>query len=858
MGFEQFNNIYAILVNLAGLMVSLFQYVRKPRRVWIFTIVFSLSNLLSNYYWGVYVLVMGEYPGVSSALAYFGWNTGFLFVSCILYCMMSREEKHFFSPLSLIPIPLNLYQLKLYLAFGGIFNNIWQGFFATLAICMSLNSIIYYLKNRRKNAKVPYTSFVVAFYITMEYVMWTSSCYDWPSEWAYPYNYASVLDMLCYLLIPMAIIKTYKGLDDEVEEIVDSRLQRVFVPIYSMIVVFFCAGGYVLAMWMRDVLKISIDHIDETSDPYLVIAVMLFIISVVIVIFSIAIVFVVNLTQKSAESKKFREDKMIAEHSNAAKSEFLANMSHEIRTPINAVLGMNEMILKESLQARDALPDNRDKIKSVFSEICNYSGNIENAGKNLLAIINDILDLSKIEAGKLELVSTDYRLSSVLNDVSNMISFKAKSKKLEFHVDVDETMPDGLYGDEVRVRQIITNILNNAVKYTNKGSVHLSIKKGDKTDTEDGIMKDLIVIIRDTGIGIRREDLDKLFDKFQRVDLEKNSTVEGTGLGLAITKSLLDMMGGSISIESEYGSGSTFTVVIPQKIVSEEPIGDFKAKFEKSISSLKVKKEAFRAPDAHILVVDDTSMNLTVVRGLLRDTGVNIDTADSGSEAIDIAGQNLYDLILMDQRMPGMDGVTAMRKIKEGNGINAGTPFICLTADAVAGARDRYIAEGFNDYLTKPIDSQALKDTILRFLPEEKIEKKTDKKKLYDRDAARAFGGDDDKFYNDMLNAYVKESESKIPAIEKYYGEKNWKNYGAVVHALKSTSKMIGAMELSDIAARVEAASDVEDTDTIYNEHESMMKLYKEVVGSIKEHKGDASSQDVSGNNGVVLEFAPQ
>lgn len=868
--FEQFINISTIVLNLAGLMVSLFQYVRKPRKPWIYAIVFALSNLLSNYYWGIYVLVMGDDPNVSSMFAYFGWNVAFFILPFVLYFMRTEEEKRFFSPLCLIPIPINLYQLKLYLAYGGIFNNIWQNFFATLAICMSINSIVFYIKNRRKNARVPYVSYAVAFYITMEYTAWTASCFDWPSEFSDPYSYASFLDMLCYVLIPFAICKTYLAMDREDEDVVDRRRQNTFAPIYCVIVFILGAGGYLLALWMKRTLTINVGSVGKDSDPYIIIAIMLFVISVVIVLFSAAIVFVVNLMQKSEESKKFREEMFVAERSNIAKSEFLANMSHEIRTPINAVLGMNEMILKESIKARDDLPEEREEIRAVLSDICNYSGNIDSAGKSLLAIINDILDFSKIEAGRLELIDKEYELSSVLNDASNMIVFKAADKDIEFEVDVEDSTPDGLYGDEIRVRQIITNLLNNAVKYTDKGYVRLSVFSKKHVGGEAENMIDLVVRVEDSGIGIKKEDLGKLFNKFERVDLEKNSTVEGTGLGLAITKSLIDMMGGRISAESEYGKGSTFTVVMPQKIVSDEPIGDFKAKFEKSILSLKAEEETFSAPDTCILIVDDTKMNLTVAKGLLKDTDIDIDTALSGKEAIVLAERKKYDIILMDQRMPEMNGAEAMKRIRENGGINKDTPFICLTADAVAGARDKYLAEGFDDYLTKPIDSHELKEMIAGFLSDDKkINKKAERKpqeniqpeeknlKLFDDKAAGAYGEDKD-MYEELLDSYVLESESKIPSIEKYYREHNWRNYGAVVHALKSTSKMIGATDLSQIAARLEAAADAGDLGTIYSEHEPMLDLYKKVIGSIRAHKGDTLSKGTAAGNGVILEFAPK
>ena len=427
---------------------------------------------------------------------------------------------------------------------------------------------------------------------------------------------------------------------------------------------------------------------------------------------------VLKLLDAAEELRKAKEE---AERANRGKSDFLSNMSHEIRTPINAVLGMNEMILRESLSAVNKVPEDVNETRKIFAEISKHSGNIGSAGNNLLYLINDILDFSKIESGKMQLVEGDYKFSSVLNDVSNMIYFKAKGKGLEFSVDVDKNIPDGMHGDEVRVRQIITNILNNAVKYTNEGSVHLRVK-GEENTHLSGRIFNLTIIVSDTGIGIKEEDIGKLFNKFERVDLEKNSTVEGTGLGLAITRNLLSMMGGNIEVHSVYGEGSVFTIFLPQEIVSYEPVGDFRKKFDESIVAMEEYEESFHAPEAHVLIVDDTRMNLMVVQGLLKDTGLQIDTASSGAEAIKLANEKEYDLVLMDQRMPEMGGTEAMQHIKEESPFNKDIPFICLTADAISGAKERYMAEGFNDYLTKPIDYKALEKMLIKHLPLEKVE----------------------------------------------------------------------------------------------------------------------------------------
>ena len=408
-----------------------------------------------------------------------------------------------------------------------------------------------------------------------------------------------------------------------------------------------------------------------------------------------------NLDRRARESEKLREATRIAEHANVAKSEFLANMSHEIRTPINAVLGMNEMILRESSE----------------EAILGYARNVESAGNNLLALINDILDFSKIESGRMEITPAPYQFSSVLNDVSNMISFRAREKKLSFKVDADPTLPDELYGDEVRIKQVITNILNNAVKYTNEGTVALSVK-GEERQRDSIVLR---IEVKDTGIGIRKEDLSKLFRKFERVDLEQNNTVEGTGLGLAITRNLLNLMNGTVNVESTYGKGSTFTIKIPQKVVGEGRLGDFKVRFERVSDRVTEHDEAFRAPNAHILVVDDTRMNLVVIEGLLKRTEISVVTASSGEEALRKAKEDAFDLILLDQRMPHMDGTETLRRIRaQEDGFNRDTPVICLTADAVVGARERYLQEGFTDYLSKPVDSHALETALIKYLPPEK------------------------------------------------------------------------------------------------------------------------------------------
>ena len=577
-------------------------------------------------------------------------------------------------------------------------------------------------------------------------------------------------------------------------------------------------------------------------------------------------------------AEQLQKSKDEAERSNAAKSDFLANMSHEIRTPINAVLGMNEMILRESLQGRDILASEHADISEMFSYISVCAGNIDSAGNGLLSIINDILDFSKIEAGKLEIVESEYRLSSALNDMTNMIAFRAKDKGLEFRVDVDETLPDSLYGDEVRVRQVITNVLNNAVKYTKEGSVTLSVNRENIIEIKAGDQICLVVSVSDTGIGIKKEDFDKLFGKFERLDLQQNSTVEGTGLGLAISQRLLEMMGGSIKVESIYGRGSVFTIILPQKVVSTEPVGNFREKFEKSILGMQAYKEPFRAPEAHILIVDDTRMNLAVAVGLLKGSEIKIDTATSGPESINLARQNHYDLILMDQRMPEMDGSETLRYIHgQAEGINRETPIICLTADAISGARERYLAEGFTDYLSKPIDSLALARILIKYLPKELVipAEKTEYEKTSDNvesvftdndllSCQRAGGNttiglqycqNDKELYLSILCEYVKCSGQRLKDLQRCFETSDWKNYAVLVHALKSTSKTIGAVPLSETAAELESAANREYAVIIQSMHDSMMQTYSslaDTLGKILGITGPMSDDE------DILEFLPE
>ena len=400
-----------------------------------------------------------------------------------------------------------------------------------------------------------------------------------------------------------------------------------------------------------------------------------------------------------------------ANQANEAKSYFLSTMSHDIRTPMNAIIGMNEMILRDTHE----------------NDILMYAENIRAAGNTLLGIINDILDFSKIEARKMEIIDDDYNFASLLNDIVNMVQRKADEKHLTFILDVDKEIPKCLRGDELRIKQVIINILSNAVKYTKEGSVTFSIHSSKCVDSPDYVM--LHVSVKDTGIGIKKEDLDKLFVAFERIEEKKNRNIEGTGLGMAISQSFLNMMDSKIHVESEYGKGSEFSFDLKQKVVKWEPLGDFDAAFKSFLKERKKYMVSFVAPDARILVVDDNEINLKVFVNLLRQTKIQVDTAESGDTCITLFKHNFYNLIFLDHMMPDKDGIETIKEMKECKDTpNQNTPIICLTANAVSGMREMYINAGFDDYLTKPIDTGKLESMLIAYLPSDLV-KKIDKEK---------------------------------------------------------------------------------------------------------------------------------
>ena len=1125
MSIDFAENIVQLLTGLTALLLCLIRYISQKGKEWLLAVCFFVFFMVGNYYWTAYVMIRGESPVNTDTLTYLGWNAAFFVLLLLSIRMKSPEERRYFHPLMLLPIPLNIWQLTLYLPYGGAVNNVYQVTVLTAVACLSIQSICWYRKKKEQGAPRPYYAVASLLFVCFEFGMWTSSCFDgFVADLYYLFSFLCSASFLLLtwalyrtldsepvreaetaeelqgrkkkksrfnLLVPMIIIfflmvmmvmytsRTIQGVAvANVQEVGEDRItnvtaqlenylemtkgvlwvtadtvdfmsrngatteemhrflveesgkqQKTFDENYSglygyvqgeyldgmnweppegydptqrdwygaairgggestLVPPYLDAdtGGMVISVARMlsngtDVLSldVSTNHILEivenlqikekgfgfvvSEDGMLIVhqdesltgrnlneidgrrelmsrirtvqngtfeteqdgekytafvhqilgqwyAVILVsntelyeevwnqmavnvLISVVIFAF-ISFFYLLGYKNEQIYSRRIEEmraeeqrqafearalklEKEAADQANQAKSDFLAEMSHEIRTPINAVLGMNEMIIREAQQAGGGKAEaDADSMGRIHS----FARNIKSAGGNLLSVINDILDFSKIEAGKMNLMEAPYSLSSLLNDVGGMFSFRTKEKGLSFSMEADETLPDGLYGDKVRVRQVISNLLSNAVKYTNQGGIRLEIRKEDGPEEENGQTVHLMIAVHDTGIGIRQEDIGKLFTKFQRLDMKTNSTVEGTGLGLAISHSLLGMMGGSIEVKSRYGEGSSFIVHLPQKIVSDEPLGNFRARTETETRENEVYRERFHAPDARILVVDDTRMNLAVATGLLKSTQVHTDTALGGREAVKKTGIQAYDLILLDQRMPDMDGTETLRTIREQPaGLNRETPVICLTADAVIGAKERYIAEGFTDYLSKPIDGKELEQMLIRYLPAKMVIPVAGENRENGEedsgpapvsgnrfDSLRTAGIDpetglrycrrDEALYGSLLEEYARGAEEKLRSMEQAKTEQDWQNYAIQAHALKSTSRTIGAEDLAGFAAEMEKAANDQNAAAVSEGHDRMAARVAEVISAIRENI--SSERETPKDEEGVLEFLPE
>lgn len=1188
MGIDVIENVFMLLAAVIGLLLTLFRYIETPKRGFLYISIFFLTHLLSDYYWTTYSIIMGDEPAVSGFMAYFGWNLGYMVLFFAALEMRSEKAKRFFSPLMLLPIPINLIQFFIYIQYGGIINNIWEGFFATAIAVVSLQSILCYVKNRDDKSLFPWIHNTFLFFIMMEYGMWTSSCYSWPSPAANPYYYCAFAESMTLLFFSWASRKDYEAKGEPLHEKTadELRSQIVLQVLVTAITIVGYVGGFAVArimktmmpkgndsdsydiialtlfgislillvlvllvvvmavrryrvivknmshetarkrsrvnllftvfitlslmifsvaytsrlfyrvsvtglledgeaktestateldnylgvarsiLWVtadtvdlmlengesqetirkylvdqttnqseqfdenftglyayingeyldgseweppegynaeeRDWYKAAVDAKGETiivnpyvdaqshsvviticklidhredesydnrqvvaldlvvnhvqsvteqvqiggkgygmvvdekgmivahsnpkqngnnvedvfgtnfmasiieaenrystvlikgdeytifsakviEDWYVVIAVgkselleevqsQLWINIIVSLIIFLLISFFYYLGYKNEqvnskkveelkisrqkheyEARELKQKKLAADEANKAKSRFLADMSHEIRTPINAILGMNEMVLRESYN----------------EDVLEYARNIRVSGKSLLQLINSILDFSKIEDGKMEIVPVTYNMSSVIAYLLSSIQERANEKHLDLVFDIDPNLPSKLYGDDSRINQVVMNLLTNAVKYTPEGSVKLTIK--DQCRYDDNIL--IYVEVKDTGIGIREEDMDKLFESFGRLDHQKNRNIEGTGLGMSIITNILKLMDSGIKVESEYGKGSVFSFEIWQKIEDKTPLGDYKVAMEEKDDD-EVFMGLLWAPEAKILIVDDTRMNLLVATSLLKRTEIQMDTALNGEDALVMVKEKDYDVILLDQRMPGMDGTQTLAEIRKLGGHNAEVPVICLTADAIRGARERLMKEGFTDYLSKPVDGKSLEMMLITYLPKELVRDISDKKESQEvkapikddtlmskleavgiqTDYGLSMCLDDEEMFKQILAAYAGEHEERSKKIIEYYNAKDWENYNIYVHSLKSTSKSIGAMQLSILAAGLEKASGEGDVEKIDADHNTALELYERIATAISEcEEIDTESDD--DDDMVMFEF---
>ena len=515
-----------------------------------------------------------------------------------------------------------------------------------------------------------------------------------------------------------------------------------------------------------------------------------------------------QLEQKNVE---LQEAILATERANAARDIFLSNMSHELRTPINTILGLNELIIRESQD---------EAIKE-------YAFDIRQAGNILLALVSDILDFSKLEAGQMNVMDGIYDISSLLNDLINGISLQLRKKKLDLELDIAKDIPYKLFGDEIHIRQIIGNLLSNAVKFTQKGKVTLRLAW--KKVSEDEIELDLSVL--DTGIGIKEKDMEKLFGVFQRMDSTVRSKEERTGLGLAITNRLVEMMGGRLEVDSTYGKGSSFSFKVVQKVVDTEPLGDFEKQYNESLRSSENYNQKFIAPLGRILIVDDNAMNLAVAQGLLKQTRLQVDVAASGEECLELLKRKTYHLICLDHMMPVMDGVQTLHAIRGlENNPSKDTPVIALTANAVAGAREFYLQEGFQDYLTKPIDADKFENMLVEYLPDnvvyltqgQSMDREYEKQdaelaldiresQLYIigfniRNGLKYMGGDK-ALYSKVLHDFHMILQEKEEALRNFLKKGDMPGYAIIVHSLKGNARNLGADGLADEAFELEKMS---------------------------------------------------
>ncbi len=513
-----------------------------------------------------------------------------------------------------------------------------------------------------------------------------------------------------------------------------------------------------------------------------------------------------------------------AQAANEAKSAFLANMSHEIRTPMNAIVGLSEIIMEESRGTR------------VYTN----ARDVRSAARDLLAIINDILDLSKVESGKMELNQTDYDIKAVVDEVVGLMDLAASRRGLLLLCEYDKTIPSRYNGDRGKIKQILINLLNNAVKFTREGHVKISV--GGTPGPEAG-QESLVFMVEDTGCGIREEDRQRIFDNFTQVDAKRNRSVEGTGLGLSITRYMVELMGGNIRLESVYNQGTTFTVTIPQKVVDQRTLAevpDVSARDEEAA-------ELFTTEGYRVLVVDDNRVNLKVAKEFLKGYGFELEEAESGKEAIRLVRENLYDIIFMDHMMPEMDGIETVEVIRRDCGENGTAPvIIALTANAMEGVGERFLSCGFQDFLTKPMDRALLNEALMRWIPEDRRKKREGSPALrgmnpetvyikgIDLDAAMRYHLGSAVDFRELLDLYCIEGGRKTGLLRDLFERKDYGRYAIEVHGLKSASANIGATKLSQMAQAHEEAANGGDEAFIEEGFPLLLSSYEKQIESIR------------------------
>lgn len=535
------------------------------------------------------------------------------------------------------------------------------------------------------------------------------------------------------------------------------------------------------------------------------------------------VILILDMTDIKAYIEEIKRVRHQAEKASIAKSEFLANMSHEIRTPMNAIIGLNDIIMEECGD----------------TEIYAHAKDAQSAAKNLLTIINDILDLSKVESGKMELIKVDYYLKAMVDEIIGMMDRAASQSGLILKYECDETIPCRYCGDDGRIKQILINILNNAIKFTKKGYVRASVtgKPGRNADEEW-----ITFCVVDTGCGIREKDLDKIFEDFRQVDAKRNRSVEGTGLGLAIVKHLVELMEGTIKVESTYGKGTTVTITIPQKIVDSRPISQMP---EIPQAEQKI-EDMFIAPSIKALIVDDNVINRKVARRFLKNYSFDLTEAESGPEAIELVRSVRFDIIFMDHMMPGMDGIEAAEIIRKDCGENGTAPvMVALTANAMEGMREHFLKHGFQDFIAKPLDRRELNRLLLRWIPENcrqiAEEKNEEIKPLdtgafqiegVDADIARRYHSDGEEEYFELLELYCVDGKRKAELLRELV-ETDISRYQIEVHGLKSASANIGAMGVSAMAREQENAVTRGDMEYISGQFPVLMAEYETLLENI-------------------------